>query len=513
MFGPGCSHNGVILADTDDNMKLNLRRLTCLRELQLPGYHWYLRYCQISFLRQHRKFLASLAELYAPVMMGFTDSVTEAALYYAAPHPKRLLRMQAYEELTEKGIQWCEHHPWMNGSASAKAKRDEYMKPNKYGRCIFDFKTPASLAGFRLCNFIKYAQLDGAVEVNGGLIEFCKSPDPAQLYRMFNLLLEPPGRFYFMFFSDDSCLAVRKDDHVEWYNLDIKSCDASHTGELFAAMRDILPQHCQQAFNVLIKQCSSLIKIRSRSDPKLTVKLQPTDPLLMSGTTLTGAINGLASILICYSISLADVIDGDVIETAAARVGYVVTGCQKPLICFEEVQFLKHSPVRDTRGKWQPMLNLGVLFRASGSCHGELPGRGDITLRAKEFQASLLKGAYPYTTCTVLERMRRATGVAFPSAQLASSLFLYKVDYDPTTFPPYVADDASIYRRYHLTASEIVDLEDTVSNMRVGQWFHGSCVSRILDLDYGLCTVPCEAPSWIGQAALLHDGLYSSPSF
>jgi hypothetical protein len=511
MFGPGASHSGVILADTDSNFRLALRRLTCKRELDTPGYHWYLRYAQISFLRHHQRFIDHLAELYKPVLMQFTNSVDEAELHHADPHNKRELRIRAYDEQIEKGVAYDEQDPWMQGNVTAKAKRDEYMKPNKYGRCIFDFKTPASLVGFRLCNFVKQAQLDSIVHINGGTIEFCKSPDPTQLARIFRTLHDPPGRFYFIYFSDDSCLAVRKPTCVEWYNLDIKSCDSSHTGALFQAMRNAMPPHCHNAFDLLIKQCSTKIKVTSRGNREHYVKLKPFEPLLMSGTTLTGAINGFANTLIAYSISLLDDITGPGMVEAAARVGYVLTGCDKPLTCFEEVQFLKHSPVLDTDGQWQPMLNLGVLIRASGSCHGDLPGRGEIEPRARLFQAQLLHGAYPYTACKVLDTMRLATRVATPLITSIPSVLQHKVTPEALHYPPYRALDSSVYRRYNLSPSHISDLENVYAPMEFGQWYHGPSVSSILSLDYGLTTVSGEDHAWLGQARLLHDGLFSNP--
>lgn len=131
------------------------------------------------------------------------------------------------------------------------------------------------------------------------------------------------------------------------------------------------------------------------------VKLRSTCPVLYSGSTLTTFINNLASALICESIALSDINCISDIEQAALRVGYKVSidACNRPC----DLQFLKHSPAGVTMF---PLLNVGVLLRASGFCRGDLPGRGDLEKRASRQQAMLLNGMYPHVSFPFLHRLK-----------------------------------------------------------------------------------------------------------
>jgi hypothetical protein len=136
---------------------------------------------------------------------------------------------------------------------------------------------------------------------------------------------------------------------------------------------------------------------------------------LYSGSCLTTLINCLANILIGMAIAdceFPEVCDPfivtDILRASILETGYIVTMdyCEYD----EDLQFLKHSPILTTSGHYQPMLNLGVLLRASGSCKGDVPGRGDLSTRFRDFQASLLQGMYPRSHCLVVDNMKRACG-------------------------------------------------------------------------------------------------------
>ena len=252
----------------------------------------------------------------------------------------------------------------------------------------------ASLLGFVVTGLVKKAQHAKPINVYGGEMQFCKSPNVRQLTEVFEKLINPPGKFFFVYFSDDSCISIRHNGSVHTYNMDIKSCDASHTGALFRAFTELAPGKAKTDLEALVEQCKSKIKICSTVDRSRKVTLKPLFPRLYSGSTLTTAINNLANIFICLAI-VEGSYDGTeaYLKQAAARVGYLID--LELCTVKGDIQFLKHSPVYDTEGRLRPLLNPGVLLRLSGQCKGDLPGQGDLRQRAIDFQHTLLKGIYP----------------------------------------------------------------------------------------------------------------------
>lgn len=325
------------------------------------------------------------------------------------------------------------------------------------------------------------------LEVEGGVIQFIPTPDPATLEFVFGELIEPSERFYMSVFSDDSCLALRKaDGTILRYNVDISSCDSSHTSELFFALRDLFPSHLRDEVEQLIAQCRESFTILDMYNKARKVVLKPTGPRLYSGSTLTTILNNLANFCIGVSIAKHPNIQSarDVIS-AAFRAGYEVT-CED---CsdWHQLQFLKHSPVRCTDGVIRPLLNIGVLLRLSGTCKGDLPGSKDTPLceRGRAFQASLLRGAYPHAHFKLLDNMREHAGLGNEECDKhIRKIFEYKVadgDYSDFRVP-----SEEVWARYDLNALEIAELEEDFGNCAYGEHYYSDGTNKVLEKDYGL---------------------------
>lgn len=495
-FG-GVAHSGEILANNDINMRYAMWRLTGCRlsdaekdaikqgQVVQPNYHNQLFANQADSYITHKEFFARVSELYAPHFEEYTDSETEAIEHAADPHPKQLLRIQALQELRESGRLHDPEDTWCNKTVWWKLKRREWKKPGKKGRGIGDLGVAASLRGFRLTNFLKTAQADTIVNYKGGKMMFCKSPDPFALKAAFEELIEPSGRFFFLYFSDDSCLSIRVGGEIWRYNLDISSCDASHGPTIFETLVDVVPERCKHDMRLLVRQCQTPLRVDSTNKygKKKKLVLRPKRPMLFSGSTITTAINNIANLKICVAIADAVITCDADIERAALSVGYILTGTRR-LERIEDIQFLKHSPVLDTNGRYQPMLNLGVLLRASCTCQGDLPGSGPIIDRASAFQRGLLQGAYPHTKFRVIDAMRKAVG------QGPVTLYDWtdKIVVNPD-FNTYTAQDSSIYARYRLTPIEIAELEMDFASMPIFYEYSGSSIDKILTVDYGLTSI------------------------
>lgn len=473
-----------------------MRRLTGVRKPELPGFHQQLFVNQQNFIRDHTAEFDNLAKSYEPYFADYQGAEIEALEHHADPHIKRELRIQAMEEMRESGIYVDTEDLWVK-KVWWKLKKNEYAKAGKKPRSIGDLGVSASLLGFRLTNFLKTAQSSEVYEYKGGHIAFCKSPDPFELKRHFENLLHPPGRFYFLYFSDDSCLSIYNPTTSQYdlYNLDISSCDASHGQGIFDLLSRMMPEgDCRHDMDRLIKQCQLPLKIIATGNKNVKVVMQPTRPMLYSGSTITTAINNLANISIAMAIAdcnyTGHLVDGVAVEIvgAASTAGYILSGC-KPLEYFEDVQFLKNSPVKDIHGEWQPMINFGVFLRAAGTCNGDLPGRGHLRPRAEAFQRGLIKCTFPYTRSPFISVLRKATGEGETTVtRELEDHFRHKVVDNPE-FPPYDVDVDSFCLRYRLDSSDYADLLHDYCPMTFGQHYSGSFADKILAKDYDLDTV------------------------
>jgi hypothetical protein len=350
---------------------------------------------------------------------------------------------------------------------------------------IGDLGVHASLQGFRITKYLKYAMANNILEYKGGQIEFCPTPTPRALERVFNNLIDPPGAFYFVYFSDDSCVSIRTSSGVKRFNVDISSCDASHTTALFNAMLLLVPDVAIGDMKALINQCRTPITIRNLEGPG-KVTLKPTGPRLYSGSTLTTAINNLANILIGISIAESDCQCAADITRAASKAGYIVTcdDCSD----FHKLQFLKHSPVIDTMGNLRALLNIGVLLRLTGTCKGDLPGSKNTPLRTRAlaFQSALLQGAYPRTSFTLIDRMKKSAGTTNAKCvRMVNTMLEHKIattDEDES----FSVSSEEVYSRYDLTALEICELDDEFGQCTYTHHYTSTGTAKILSMDYGL---------------------------
>lgn len=396
------------------------------------------------------------------------------------PHEKRQLRLQAWEELNLSGA--VGDPVWLK-SVNWKFKKDEVAKPGKYGRIIVDLGVSASLQGAAWADHAKHQLGDRDIPVGKGHFHFATSPNPAAIIECLQKVKEPPGEWYLLVFSDDACFGARSDGKVSYGNLDISTCDASHTAHmfelLFAAFR--CPEEIRKA---LMLQVMAPIRIHNPHNRRETILLRPTEPYLQSGITITTVLNVLAWYTIAHSFEM------HALEpvSSAREVGYIVE--YQPCSKFQELQFLKMSPMLDSTGQWRAVLNLGVILRASGTCRGDLPGRGPIGPRALQFQSALMNGLLstidypplsplnPRTTTEVLD-LRKVGGVLQFLELTGSERHSYNRE--------------QFYQRYSLSGDEIAEFEGLTNQLGLGMTVYSHVVAKVLTADYGL-SVPLLCP-------------------
>lgn len=443
---------------------------------------------QADFIASHPCVRVELASILSESLVTFTTMVDEMIEHYDDPHIKRNERIAAKRDIFEQNL--IEEKLWyVDGKGTVfQFKTGETGKPGKAGRMTVSLGCPASLQGFRVTSLLKYGMADTPILFNGGEIEFCPKPGADDLKAVFEKLLSPPGRYYFVYYSDDSCLAIRQDDGtILRCNVDISSCDASHTQALFDLLVSITPREHRDTLEKLVAQCKTEFMVRDvNKEAKSFVKLRPLFARLYSGSTLTTLINNLANILIAYSIAESNVRSFKDVVRAAARVGYIVT-CQE---CSDihQIQFLKHSPVYDTAGELRALLNPGVFFRLSGVCRGDLPGTKNETLRTRgrRFQAGLIQGVYPRVQAPFIDTIKRVFADATPCKRVQSIVaneLLHKTDVNADAFS--ITSD-EMWARYSLTTLEVAQLEKDLARCDFGDHYYSSATNKVLLLDYGL---------------------------
>jgi hypothetical protein len=411
---------------------------------------------------------------YAPYFSEYVDYLYEAWMHYADPHPKKALRERAWNEIVHDGK--------MVGSWVHKIilsfKRKEYGKFGKYPRVYANLGIHSSLRGFVLMEKLKNAMDKAPIRLYGGEMRFVKSPQTSVLRTIFNSLIRPRGRFFAAVFSDDMCLSVQTPDGVVMMNIDISSCDASHYSTVFEGFSKIFPSIYSREIAMLIRQCESSCKIYSYAG-KESITIKPKGPFLPSGSVLTTPLNTYVSMHLAAMIVKRGVFDEHGIRAACESIGYKVTVDFCPT--YHTLQFLKHSPCKDRDGVIQPFLNLGVLLRLSGTCVGDLPGRGDLRDRGERFQKALLRGVYPYVSHPLINNMKERVKHA-GKIDLPESYLRYRVDFQETE-PVLDLDLFDSLRRYSLTSKDLYELMD-FGKLGFGEFLSNEAMTKILSLDY-----------------------------
>jgi hypothetical protein len=490
-FGPSVPTTAKIYRDSNLSVSQAMTRLTAVRKDD-PVLEQRLSENQVKFVDNHRELYDKLAGLYANAFREYQGLQEEARLYHADPHPKRELRIAAWDELIERGR--LGEPLWLKYT-TYKLKKAEWAKNDKIARMIGDLKVPASLQGFRVTKLLKQAMEENDLHINGGVISFCAKPSTAALDSVFERLDNPPGRFFIVYFSDDACAAIRQPDgHVFRANLDISKCDASHGPSIFESITTITGNDvANEDITTLVNQCKTPIRVYDKATRKRYVQLAPTRPKLYSGSTLTTCVNNFANINIGVAISEIPVgtyISSQTITKAVEQTGYIMTVVECEM--FEDLQFLKHSPVLDKDGVWRPLLNIGVLLRLSGVCKGDLPGSGPLEPRARAFQKALLAGAVPRSSYPLIDAMKRTVADATRLKRqdivekAVANLLEYKLDDSNIDEPVRYFRAADVYRRYRLEDWEIENLDSTFGRATYGHVYGSSGASKILKKDYEL---------------------------
>lgn len=503
----GISHTGLIYADSDANVALAMARLLKCRGT-LKEEQTYMAN-QKAFVGNHLELLTLLLERNRIAFADWRGQEEECEDHHDDPHGKMRLRIQALIDV--KNNQVYKHdcglysRLWLR-IVDYKMKKDEFAKPGKVPRMIGDLGVAASLQGFRVTEFLKRGMAianPNHLRVGDLTLRFCKTPSSEELEDIFEKLINPPTKYYFVYFSDDSCLSIRHHDGtVSTFNIDISGCDGSHTSAVFDALIAITPEEAREDVRILVEQCTLPIRIRFKGGTgRDKLVLQPVDsltgkptPRLYSGSTITTVINNLACILGAVAVQEAGAETADAVIASFATAGYKVTVdvCRD----YSDIQFLKNSPAYDITGELRSLLNIGVLLRTYGTCKGDYPGSSKESLQARHdaYQAGLLRSTYPRVTFPLLDAMKQNFDTA-PAIDVSRAVAAQLEGKALATHAATFSDD-EVFRRYRLTGTETAELSE-LAQLSFGQYYASHGISKILEKDYGLtCAFAWSEHTW-----------------
>jgi len=238
----------------------------------------------------------------------------------------------------------------------------------------------------------------------------------------------------------------------------------------------------------------------------MVLLLESNGPVLYSGATITTAINNIANTALAVSLMDTTAQTCDLLPNyrhnpacsacarytlAAREVGYIVelTPCQD----MSQLQFLKTTPVRDTKGRLRAVLNPGVLVRLMGACKGDLPGRGCVRSRADNFQRLLVAGYMSRMNNPWLDAIRQRLNSAckkIPDSDLekmrkrVDEMWSDKVN--DLAHETYTITDEALFERYDLSDEEYAGVYALVEGCTYGYTTGNGGLSKLLQKDYGL---------------------------
>ena len=476
VFGPAFHHDGVIYCVCPECLNIAFQRVSSVRAPDEPGKHQILYDNQQIFFSENHSVYQLIADRLSVAFFQFESAHQQVLAHVDDVHPKRELRRAAHADLTESGgyglQQWVtRRHKVMKEFM----KPQEWAKPGKCGRIVFDLGVEASLQGSYILEMTKSAICGIDYPYKGGHIRVVKKVTNTELVHCFTHLMQPAGTYYYCLYSDDACASYYKDGKPVFLNIDISKCDQSHGTSIFQKLLEIFPLHVRRFIKPLIDQCSFQIKVKNPLRPKEKVVYELKRPILPSGSTLTTMLNNIASLAIAICL-----VDSKFERDASERAGYMVTFEQSDR--YVDLMFLKHVPFFDTCNILRAFPAVGIMLRASGCCKGDLQGRGDFYQRARDFQSRLLHGIYPRTSFSLLDRLLDIAGGRPSSYQPLKSTFAsdYEGEY-------YTIDDIEWCSRYRINPAELQGLIELLQPTHNQTLTIQTAASRkILAMDYGL---------------------------
>lgn len=414
-FGMIFHGDWVTYDSTPNNTDLAFTRITKCRGIDAADYgagvdvrpcrgvEGHLRRNNVKFFtgkrrksRVYNSILSRIRNDAVHVLANGDDVMAALKKYSEMKHSKRQIRLRSFKGLCDKGLLTGYFTEVIQG----KLKLFEKAKPGKPPRYIGDYSTPGSLLGGYLCDVLKHCF--GERNVGNVIFSYVGSAEPEEMDRIGKMLRDDP-RDQCYFFSDDMLMKIGG----KYYEVDISSCDMSNTWAVFAKTLSLVAGFAtwENLLRRVIRQCALPVYHKNPRNKSQKLKFRPIDPIEFSGTTLTTLLNNLASLAICVMSILNGAQSKEDIAASAFACGYKVTCHERSSL--EECQFLKHSWDTNDMGEPKSFLNLGAMLRSFGQADRELPGRGDLRVRAYDWCSAVVRGYKHSGNHVVLQAISR----------------------------------------------------------------------------------------------------------
>jgi hypothetical protein len=497
--GPTVYYPSVVLGDCATSLNAAITRLSNARseEYTLNG----LKFTIDETMFRHNQRVATAefinSDIFSEIksMMSTTidlpDLLESLDNFVKLPHTKRKPREQCWEQDQNTGD--INRRIWLK-RIIGKIKRGERAKykPGKpaLSRLINDLGVAASLQGAQVTEEIKKVLASNPIFGTNYYLKYVKSPDFEQLVEAFTNLTSCEHDYAMIYHSDDSCITIpHKRKGPTTYNMDISKCDSSHMQEIFDILLYIFKDHpFYNELKILVEQLMVNLVLINPGGSEY-VELKTLRAILYSGTTLSTLINNIANILIFYKIRQNKCTTEEEIMIAAAEAGYIVTleECDR----LEKITFLKSFPHITTpsedpygHGRMTICPCLGIPLRSSGACKGDLPGRGDIELRAADFQYAVIHGMFPASQHPLILSIKGHSSRR-NVIKLNSKIRLdFELDYKLSGVLHENVYTSALCIRYDCETEEVVELTELFTKHRFGFSIRTALTDKILSFDY-----------------------------
>jgi len=502
--GPWFTSNLCCPCSGSVGLAQGILRLIGVRKPQVEGLD------DALFANQERFFLGSAkgvekfqSDLRLKVVDVFPQSevILSIKTWAYATHPKRALRVRAFEEWESEGCPLV--HGVRKNLVVVKVKTCEFLASHK-PRVIGDLGVTASMMGGWMMDYFKYSMASGYMDT---MVEsyFLPSPDISSLRASFERLLYGTEKWCCVYyFSDDVICRILCSDGALISNADISACDGSHGPALMRSIEDFMmscvPGDARPYVRLLFEQLELDFTCTppGQTSERIKVKTQGV-ARLYSGSVLTTFMNN-------YAVSLASVKLNEILcdfeskhgmlptkaqakgflEEAFREVGYLLEVDDTPTEQPRRLQFLKHSPAF-IDGEIEPYLNLGVLFRGFGTVDSDYPGKNadGMEERVRRQNSGVVLSRVHAGEHCVAEAFR----TAFPPRggdAIVTSLKPHQVTTNDKNLRRIRIPTEELALRYDLSVAEIEHVASVVASSRQGELHYVPAVARFLELDYGI---------------------------
>lgn len=431
------------------------------------------------------------------------DRYMAVKAYAEAPHVKRPERLEALSVLLSDVIQFHELNDGFR--VEGKHKNLEVAKPGKASRMYGSLGATRLLHHPFVAEWAKDTLGDKYVFYeNRNRFEFqvFNSPRPDKLSDLFNEVIEQDVdgdiSFKFVCYSDDSFFQVVTPTGRYGFNVDISSNDVTNTSGAWVALLLLLDGiGCPLEYlSYAVELATSPLEVRDR-EAGVYMRLNNTRIAEWSGQDFTTILNNSQSMMLAHALFNWLVLDPTdltptSVSAACAVVGVTVT-CDKWEV-FEDLQFLKHSPVYTNHG-YLAVLNGGVIVKKFGTCQGPLEyplipknlANSPYSVKVKAFLTPIVTGLSKQVKTPLIEILR----VVFPSNSQHSVPILYQLENISSAWDMSYAevDLFSYCARYRIEPADYLDACELYRNCGPGSVIQHEVFQRMLEKDYGLTSV------------------------